>query len=135
MTDNLREVAQACLNACNNARLDDVDEAAAIEIVLRSHFGPSPCGRDGHLMCHWREGRAPSFGSPLPEIQPHCTLCEAERQVRSEAVRECAKVGHKVAFEYLDMQRNQREYSWHDVEDALTKGSQAILALDKGGQS
>lgn len=89
MTDNLREVAQACLNACNNARLDDADEAAAIETVLRSHFGPSPCGREGHLMCHQARILKPSgmAGQTAYEIpEPSCTLCEAERQAYERGV-------------------------------------------------
>jgi hypothetical protein len=33
----------------------------------------SPCPK--HAAQFWRGGRGPSFGSPLPEIAPHCSLC------------------------------------------------------------
>jgi len=39
------------------------------------------------------------------------------------------QVGHRVAFEYLDMHRTQRTYDWHEVEDALTAATEAIRSL------
>jgi hypothetical protein len=52
----------------------------------------------------------------------------AIRELIAQEREVCAKIGHTTAFEFLDMHRNQRQYSWHDVEDALTAGSKAIRA-------
>jgi hypothetical protein len=47
----------------------------------------------------------------------------------AEILKEAANVGFKAAFKYLGMDKTQREYNWHDVSDALKKGSDAILVL------
>jgi hypothetical protein len=57
----------------------------------------------------------------------------AIRELIAQEREECAKIGHKTAFEFLGMHRNQRQYSWHDVEDALTEGHKAICA--RGGKA
>ena len=60
-------------------------------------------------------------------------LADFERQVRLETLEKAAKLGHRVAFEFLGMHREQRTYSWHDVEDALTKAAEAIRASAEAG--
>lgn len=52
------------------------------------------------------------------------------KQLQHEVTLEAAaKKGHMAAFNFLGMDKTQRAYSWHDVEDALTEGSAAIRAL------
>lgn len=60
---------------------------------------------------------------------------EAER-VRQLTLENAARIGHRTAFEFLGMHEDQRTYTWHEVEDALTKGTEAIRALaEKAGKS
>ena len=52
-----------------------------------------------------------------------------EADVRRLALERAACVGHQTAFEFLGMDKAQRMYSWHDVDDALTEATKAIRDL------
>ena len=73
----------------------------------------------------------PAYYRPAVASAVSKLLVENEklREEREGLLEKAAKLGHQTAFEYLDMHRTQKMYGWHDVEDALSKGSKAILAL------
>lgn len=53
-------------------------------------------------------------------------------EARNQALEDAAKKAMTVPSTFLDMQRSQREYSWHDVMDALSKAVAEIRSLKSG---
>ena len=56
------------------------------QACLAAQQEPGPCGKPGHTMAMWVDGRTPSFGSPLPAVE-HIKEFEAENARLREALQ------------------------------------------------